>query len=65
MDQDALIECLKTIRGVRSVYAEDICTPRVCVVTESLATAEYIDGLRLLKGLEGKLSGFVVFIELD
>jgi hypothetical protein len=54
MSADKLIDCLKTIRGVKSVTIEDICTPQ-----------EYIDGLRVLKGLQGKQACFVVYIELE
>jgi len=59
MSADKLIDCLKTIHGVRSVTIEDICTPHICVVTDSPAVAEYIDGLRVLKGLQGGETGWL------
>ena len=65
MSANKWIDCLKTIHGVKSVTIEDICTPRICVVTDSSAVAEYIDGLRVLKGLQGRQAGFVVYIELE
>jgi len=65
MSADKLIDRLKTIHGVKSVTIEDICTPHICVVTDSPAVAEYIDGLRVLNGLQGKQAGFVVYIELE
>ena len=43
MDENKLIECLKSIRGVKNVSIEGICAPRICVVADSLAAAEFID----------------------
>jgi hypothetical protein len=65
MDENKLIECLKSIRGVKNVSIEGICAPRICVVADSLAAAEFIDGVRALKQLNGEQCGFVVYIELE
>lgn len=56
-----MIECLQSIRGVKSVTIEGICTPRICVVADSLAVAEFIDGIRVLKQLNGDQRRFVVY----